>query len=210
MQHSLQQIQHWLEQHAPRITTYSLQAPATDQQFGRIEKLLATPLLNGFKSLYLWHNGLSDQVNGASLFYGMDFYSLEHVEDVYRAKSDMVDQLIELKYADVEIDPCNVFNPNWLQFADDRSHSGLYIDLAPTAQGQYGQVIFIDEECEVALKVADSIEALVAQFSLDIEQGYYQLDQDALEDGDEFLACDTEIDLINWQDSQRWRRKMRG
>ena len=94
----------------------------------------------------------------------------------------MVEALVGLKRAQSGIDAHNAFNSNWIKFVGDGAAAGLYLDLAPTAQGQYGQIIFIDEQDEIAWIVADSVQQLIEGFYADLQQGCYQLDEDALED----------------------------
>lgn len=206
---TLAQIEHWLRQHAPNLAADSLQPGVTAQQLLNLENRIAKPLPDAFKALYLWHNGLSDQDNCGSLFYAMDFFCIEQIEELYIRKSDMVDALVGLKRAQSGIDAHNAFNSNWIKFVGDGAAAGLYLDLAPTAQGQYGQIIFIDEQDEIAWIVADSVQQLIEGFYADLQQGCYQLDEDALEDGHEFLQCDDSIDLINWQYSQRWKNRFK-
>jgi len=201
-------IEQWLKAHAPNLRQYSLQTAATTAQILHFEQVLAKPVPEDFKAFYLWHDGLSNLENCGSLFYAMDVYPIAQVEERYIEKSDMVDQLVALKAADLGIDAHNAFNADWIKFAGDGDCTGLYLDLAPTAQGHYGQVIFIDEELEIAFIVARSIKQLLEGFNADLQAGYYQLDQDALEDGHEFLQCDAAIDLTNWQFSQRWKNRI--
>lgn len=43
-------------------------------------------------------------------------------------------------------------------------------------------------------------------FSDDLDNDLYQLNEDALEDENEFLESDAAIDLVNWHMSERWAR----
>ncbi|WP_312966692.1 SMI1/KNR4 family protein [Acinetobacter gerneri] len=206
MQNNLQCIEQWLSQHAAKIKQDSLNPPATLQQLNELEQLIKQPLPEDFKAIYLWHNGLNDDRNLGNLFYAMDFFPIEQVIEQVQQRVDMVDQLIALHHADPEIDAQNVFNPLWIKFAFDGGETGLYLDLAPSASGKVGQVIFIDDEYEIGLCVADSIQTLIADFANDLERDLYSLDEDALEDENEFLICDDRIDIINWSASERWKR----
>lgn len=78
--------------------------------------------------------------------------------------------------------------------------------MAPTTLGKVGQIIFIDMEYEVGILVADSMTQLIENFLSDLEHGLYQLNEEALEDDNEFLECDESIDLINWHNSEKWAR----
>lgn len=61
-------------------------------------------------------------------------------------------------------------------------------------------------EYEVGILVADSMTQLIENFLSDLEHGLYQLNEEALEDDNEFLECDESIDLINWHNSEKWAR----
>jgi cell wall assembly regulator SMI1 len=54
-----------------------------------------------------------------------------------------------LEHADPQINPSNAYHRDWIQFAHDGGRTGLYLDLAPTALGVSGQVIFIDHDYNV-------------------------------------------------------------
>lgn len=204
MKEDLKSIEKWLDQNASKITAGSLQPPVTEGQWEQFTEDIRENLPNDFKQLYLWHNGMNDDRNLGSLFYGMSFYTLDEI--VQNNQNKGVAEQISLKQNDQEVKPDNIFNPGWIRFAFDGAHTGLYIDLDPGNTGIYGQVIFIDDEYEVGMRVADSIFDLVHQFAIDLEEGLYHLHEDALEDGNHFLEADDSIDIINWQDSERWNR----
>jgi hypothetical protein len=57
--------------------------------------------------------------------------------------------------------------------------------------------------------VSPSLNRFLADFSTDLEAGRYFLDKDALADGNEFLRCQAEIDIVNWSFSPRWKHLAR-
>ena len=59
-------------------------------------------------------------------------------------------------------------------------------------------------EYNVGFLVAKSIEDLVSVFLNDLNNQFYFLSEDALDDDQEFLEADSTIDIINWHDSERW------
>ncbi|MBZ4188117.1 SMI1/KNR4 family protein [Niabella beijingensis] len=201
-----EQIDNWLRQHAEKIAVHSLQPPATEAALEKLETAIGKPLPTDFKKLYQWHNGLSDTENFGSLFFGMDFFSIDRIITEYGGQRDAASDIIPLKKADMEIEASNLFNPSWIQFAFDGSHTGLYLDLAPAAAGQIGQIIFIDTEYDTGICVASSTAGLVADFAKYLRNGLYHLAEDALEDDNHYLEADDTIDIVNWQTSERWRR----
>ena len=203
MEENFRTIEKWLNENAPKIVKNSLQAPIAERQWETFSKLIEKNLPDDFKHLYLWHNGMNDDENVGSLFYGMSFYSMDEVLQNHEGRSE---ERIALKKWDKEIKPEHINNSHWIRFAFDGAHTGLYLDLDPSNEGTYGQVIFIDDEYEVGILVANSVRDLVCQFTEDLEQGLYHLHEDALEDGNHFLETDDSIDIINWQDSVKWNR----
>ena len=91
-----------------------------------------------------------------------------------------------------------------IPIGDDSGTSLLCVDLDPTAEGTYGQIILIDHENSVALKLNDSIKDCIDQFEHDLQNNRYSLQEDALEDGVHWLSPVDEIDPINWFNSDRW------
>lgn len=206
MQNLLKDIQQWLQHHAPKIANLSLNSSVTETALNQLEQKIRKSLTQHFKDLYLWHNGMNEDENLGSLFYGMEFLSLERIENYREERSDLFDEIFVLGYADPQINKINAHHPDWIIFAHDGGRTGLYLDLAPTESGKIGQIIFVDHEYSVAILVADSMFALVQQFSEDLQQGLYHLNEDALEDDNEFLETDVSIDLVNWHNSTRWQK----
>ena len=202
-----EKIDNWIKANAERIGQFSLQPPAGSQQIEELEQLVGKLIPPDFKDLYQWHNGLNDEENFGSLFFGMDFFSIDSIigEFNYR-QQNAADEKIALKTVDKGINSSDIYNPDWLKFAFDGAHTGLYLDLSPTAEGKYGQILFIDDEYETGILVADSTAKLVSDFANDLEANLYSLHSDALDDGNHYLEADSTIDIVNWQDSEKWKR----
>lgn len=206
IQKQLEKIQDWLEQHAPKIVNQSLNSAANTLEISQFEHIISKPLPDDFKQLYCWHNGMNDEENLGSLFYGMEFLSFNKIKDKRVDLADLVDELFVIEHADPQINKTNAHHPDWIIFAHDGGRTGLYLDLAPTSLGKVGQIIFVDHDYNVAILVANSIAELIQQFSEDLQQALYHLNEEALEDDNEFLETDASIDLVNWYSSQRWAR----
>lgn len=205
---NLKAIDKWLEENANKIATQSLRAPASIADIEKLEKAVGKPLPEDFKQLYLWHDGLDNAPNVGNLFYAMDFVPIEFVEKrVISQKENQPDDPIPLERTDIGIKTENITNPNWIKFASDCARTGFYLDLDPTASGNYGQIIFVDLDYQIALLVASSTKQLVSDFLQDLLNNKYFLNEEALEDGNHFLALDAEIDIINWFKSEKWKNK---
>lgn len=204
---NLIRITSWLKQHAPRITDLSLNPPATDEKLKELQGMFDRELPADLIQLYKTYNGMNDDENMGNLFYGMPFLSIEDViaDQQFRIKQSKDISVIPLRHADEQIDPANVYNLNWVALCFDGSRSYLRVDLAPSPQGTYGQVIFIDSDYNVGLFIASSITELLEQVANDMENGLYYLNEEALEDEHHFLDVDNGIDIVNWHHIERWQ-----
>ncbi|AHG76691.1 SMI1/KNR4 family protein [Mannheimia varigena] len=211
MQNHLQNIEQWLKNNAHKIYQESLNQPANLEKLDELEKLVGETLPNDFKILYQWHNGLNDDKNLGSLFYGYDFWNLDKVTQSYRNiledKSYRETISSYLEQVDDEINLQGFVNqPKWIQFAHDGSRTGFYLDLNPGEKGTHGQVIFIDFDFNAIFVVARSIADFIQQVDQDMQEGRYHLSEEALEDGNHWLDVDSEIDILNWHKSVRWKK----
>ena len=207
MKENLEKIENWLRENANKIFELSLQSPATENEIKELENTIEKVLPNDFKELYLWHNGLNDEENFGSLFYGMDFFPIDKIITEYLDKKENYSsQTTSLEKYDKQIDPSNIYNIDWIKFAFDGGSTSLYLDLAPSNDGKYGQVIFIDEEYETGILVANSTTELVLNLREDLGNNLYLLDENALEDDNHYLVTDPKIDIVNWETSKKWKR----
>lgn len=207
MKRNFEEIENWLSENAPRIIELSLQRPATEDEIEELERTIGKSLPTDFKELYLWHNGLNDEENFGSLFYGMDFFPIDRIISEHLNKQENYSsKTVPLQKADKEIDSTNIYNKDWIKFAFDGAHTGLYLDLASTNYGKPGQIIFIDDEYETGILVANSTTELIENLKNDLENNLYHLDEDALEDENHYLTTDSKIDIVNWENSEMWKR----
>lgn len=207
MDTSLQIIKQKLTEIAPRIIEFSLNEGATEHDFEQLETLVGKKLPADFKELYKTYNGTNDEENWGNFFYGMTFSSLAEIVanyDFRRQQSESANTRALEKF-DHQIESSNVFNSKWIQIGSDGSHCGLFVDLAPGEIGCYGQIIFIDNEYNVGILVANSTSELVDNFAADLKNNLYYLEPDALEDGHHFLETAQHIDLVNWNNVDKWK-----
>ncbi|GAA4023423.1 hypothetical protein GCM10022409_04090 [Hymenobacter glaciei] len=205
---SLSSIENWLASHAPRILNESLNPGALESELAELEAAIGRPLPDDYQALYRWHNGLNWEAdNNGSFCYGMSFLPLAEVLAGYRSQAAQT-LTSPLLQAAPTLKPEVLQNPLWLRLGFDGSHGWLCLDLDPTPTGDYGQVIYLDEIDEVGFRVAASVAELLSTFAHDLEQGLYQLDEEALEDEDEFLVPQPLIDLNNWEQANRWQNAL--
>lgn len=202
-------VHSWLAIHAPKILA-SLNPGATDEELDAAEAELGLAIPSAMRDLYRIHDGISLDENFGSLFYGIEFLDLSQVVSTYsdRAASSqtMKDEGLSLiKAADTGIQDQDMFNLGWIPFACDGADVLLHVDTRPDTSGTVGQVIFSDYDYDVVGLVAQGIDTLLNQFADDLENGRYYLDADALKDGNEYLDCEKEIDIVNWSQTSRWK-----
>jgi cell wall assembly regulator SMI1 len=201
-------IHKWLSAHAPKILR-NLNAGAGDSEIVAAERALGQKMPQEWRDLYRAHDGMNTDQNTGSLFFGMQFLPLERVlreqtnNDVKGAKP------LPVRAADPGIRLADMHNPKWIAFAHDCGNTLLRVDLDPGEGGRVGQVIFTDHADDTVIVLAPSLPAFLAEFAGDLEAGRYFLDKDALADGNEFLNCKAEIDVVNWSFSPRWKHLAR-
>ena len=193
----------WLNENANRITKYSLNSGATEDDLNKLSSVTKY-LPPDFKDLYRTYNGENDNENWGNFFYGLLFLSIDDILNDINFRLQQPNN-ISLRKADEGIDPTSIFNANWIGIGSDGSRSSLRVDLAPTAAGIYGQVIYIDGDEQIAFVVARSLGQLLQQFAFDLHNGMYILNTEALEDGQHFIEPKQEIDLAYWKMIDRWK-----
>ncbi|MEO8771605.1 MAG: SMI1/KNR4 family protein [Ferruginibacter sp.] len=200
---ALIKITSWVNENANRISKYSLNPGATDTELDTLSQVTKY-LPPNLKDLYKTHNGENDNENWGNFFYGLLFLSIENILHDINLRTNASNNW-PMRKVDNGIDPTSLFNVNWIAIGSDGSRSGLRVDLAPTPAGIYGQVIYVDGEEQVAFVVARSIGQLLQQFALDLRNGLYYLNPEALEDGQHFIEPNQEIDPANWQKIDKWK-----
>lgn len=202
---SWDRIHSWLAEKAPKIVG-NLNPPATQAEVDAAEKAFGCTMPGEWRDLYQVHNGLNYEGNTGSLFYGMEFMSLKEAILVH-GNCDMQgaeDFIIEA--ADAGVRKGCIFNRKWIPFGTDAGgNTALCVDLDPAEDGSRGQIIFVDYTYETVIVLASSLPQFLEAFASDLERGAYFLAEAGLKDGNQFLECIEEIDVLNWHKSPRWR-----
>jgi cell wall assembly regulator SMI1 len=194
-------VERWLASNAPRILG-SLNPPASDGELAAAEAAVGQALPSGLRDLYRRHDGMSVDENLGSLFFGMRFLTLS---DAVADHAETDGSAFSIGAADPGIVTGDTGAAIWVPFAAHGHRCRLCVDLSPAVGGTVGQVIFVDQDAlGVAILVASSVERMLCSFAEDLESGKYFLHTEALKDGEQFLDCVSEIDLLNWWESPRW------
>lgn len=201
-------IETWLSAKAPKIID-NLNPAATDAEIGAAETALGCKMPDQWRQLYQAHNGMNSEKNLGSLFHGMNFLSLERAIREQANSNTTGAQPLPVRAADSGIRKADMHNPKWIAFGHDNGETLLRVDLDPGPGGNIGQVIFTDHADETVILLAPSLQHFLAVFVADLESGRYFLNKEALEEGDQFLDCDKEIDVMNWHKSPKWKHLAR-
>lgn len=198
----LQEIKNILKVKAPSIVD-AFQAGADEGSIAKLESLVSEKLPDDMKLLYRDSDGFSDE-KYANLFYGFPFINLKKVMSIINS-SEAISDDAQLKYADDGIDSSYTHSKKRVPIGDDSGTSFVCVDLDPADDGVYGQVILLDYEMGVALRLNDSISDMVREFEDDLKQDKYKLQEDALADGVHWLDPIKQVDPGNWFNSPRWQ-----
>lgn len=194
----------WLSLNAPKILG-NLNRAASDADIDAAERALGCKMPEEWRKLYRVHNGMNSNQNSGSLFFGMQFLSLEKAVREHANSNTAGIEPLPVRASDPGIRKADMNNPKWIAFAHDGGDTLLRVDLDPAPGATVGQVIFTDHADDTVILLAPSLQQFLMTFVDDLESGRYFLDKDALLDENEFLSCDKEIDVVNWSFSPRWK-----
>jgi len=193
----------WLNKNAPTLREV-LNDGISNDKFDKLESLTGYSIPNNFKYLYTIHNGMNTS-EMSNLFYGFSFLPIENILKDTELYLSLIDSSERLNDSDKEIDKSYLYSQSRIPFCNASSHCSLCLDLKPTKEGTFGQIIMIDNEYNIALHIASSIEEFLANFANDLKNNKYTLNEEALEDDVEFLEPITEIDINNWHNIEQWK-----
>jgi len=192
-------VETWLNLSASLIFS-SLNPPATTTELDSVEEYYGVKLPADYRALYSTHNGQND-VNLVNLFYGLPFFSLsegtENQEMLVVSSMEYID-FSNFVYVSKEIDRSNESPLFKIPISGGIDVYAVFVDLKPSDMGKFGQVVFIDFESNIALKLADSVTDMVCMFHEDILSGKYTLNTESHMESGAWLDAAKEIDVVNW------------
>ena len=200
---SWHRIDAWLKANAPKIQS-NLNPPATDDQLRQVERAIGLGMPRDWWDLYKVHNGMNAHGNRGSLFHGMHFLTLDETISEHALSNKMGTDPLPVRGSNPGINTRDMHNPKWIPFA----HTGrtlLRIDMDPKSSGKAGQVIFTDHDDDTVIVLAGSVREFLVGFADDLAARKYFLNEEARREGNEFLDCVGEIDVVNWSKSPRWK-----
>ncbi len=186
---------------APSILK-ALQPGAEESKIQELQELIGQALPEDMINLYRTCNGNNPKTY-SNFAYGVEFINIQrcidHITSYLKSEYNC-----PIQHTDPEIKNEYLEGKLRVPIGDDNGTSLICVDLDPSEKGKYGQVILIDYKMGISLKLADSVTDYINRFARDLKAGKYSLQEDALEDGVEWLDPISEIDPINWFNSPTW------
>lgn len=198
----LNRIKNILAEFAPQIAE-SLLEPASKEEIDLLQSMVSGDLPKDLIELYNASKG-NDPDKITNFFNGVPFISIEQTIQTL-GEDDYLHNQSELNHADFGINSAYTFDKTRIPIGDDAGTCVICVDVSPTKEGTPGQVILIDYDYQVALKLANSVSEYLSDFEKDLKNGKYSLLEEALEDGVHWLQPDRDVDPVNWFNSPTWK-----
>lgn len=161
---------------------YDLNEGVTDKKIASVEKTIGKALPEDFKQFYKVHNGEIE--NGQGILLGEEFLSVERIIEEWNIWKDLLDnkEFIEDGVA-IESEPDagiknNWWNPFWIPFTYDGSGNNICIDLDPSQDGNYGQIIRMWHDDATRELLANNFTEWIRAYTDDLEKGNYVFSDD--------------------------------
>lgn len=198
----LENVKDVLNSKAPLIIE-ALQEPATREQLSKLEDAIKQKLPKGLIQLYSEHNGINPSAY-ANFVYGIPFIPIESSIAIME-RYEKSGEKYSLRFADQGINKDYFLGKKRVPIGDANGDCILCVDLEPDTAGIFAQIIIIDTEKQVAIKLNESLEQCIDLFEKDLTANRYKLQEDALDDGVHWLEPEQELDPVNWFHSSRWK-----
>lgn len=180
MQEIITRLWLWLENNHPQfIETFN--SAATNDDFKRLEAIIGLQLPQDFVELYSIFNG--QKLTNLSLFSGDALMSIEDIIISYNQLKEVtpvIEDMVLKEYGtESKSEPeegirDDWWNKGWIPITSDGCGDCYCIDLNPTAEGQYGQIIrFLHDDAYREL-IAVSIKDFLFEYVEDLENWKYE------------------------------------
>jgi cell wall assembly regulator SMI1 len=172
-----QRIDKWLAVNAPQILDI-LQDGASEEEISETEQFLSVEFPDEVKDSYRIHNGQSR--GDVGFINGIEFLSLARMRDEWACWKDILDSG-DFEGWESESEKeirTDWWNPKWIPLTSDWGGNHECLDLAPTEEGDVGQIISMWHDVEERKVIADSFRGWLEQFANDLEAGRYTLSKE--------------------------------
>lgn len=136
-------------------------SPPNPAALDALERALGAPLPADFKALYAATGAIKGLFNGFDLL-SAEACATEHANWMAIYEDWTLDDLQSCSSADPGIHPV-YYMPRWIPFVDRIGGDYLAIDLGPTEEGTYGQIIAAGRDTDRKRLLAKSLTELLAK-----------------------------------------------
>lgn len=174
---------------------YDLHPGVTDKKILTIEKTIGKNFPEDFKEFYKIHNGEIE--HGQGILQGEEFLSMERIVEEWNVwkelleAGDFTDEGEDFKSEPDTGIKDNWWNIHWVPFTYDGNGNHICIDLDPTEEGNYGQIIRMWHDEPVRELLADS-------FTEWIEEYVDQLNNQEFVYSEDYGIIVNKADLEDW------------
>ncbi len=174
-------IKNKLAEIAPEINE-KLNPGVTDEEVNLLESTIGKKLPEAFVSFYKIHNG--QESNAPGLIYAEELLSFKRIISEWTIWKQLLDDKVFEdengpydSEADIEIKP-DWWNPAWIPITYDGSGNHYCLDLDPTEEGNYGQIIRMWHDDSERPLESDSFEEWIKDYAQQMEEGNLTFSED--------------------------------
>lgn len=178
---------------------YDLHPGVTDKKIISLENIIKKQFPDDFKAFYKIHNGESTHSNG--IMKGEEFLSMERILEEWNVWKDLLESnsFIDDDDDDFVGDPDsgikdNWWNINWVPFTYDGNGNSICIDLDPSDEGKYGQIIRVWHDDPLRELLADSFTEWIQDYVSQLENNEFTYSED-------FGVLVHKSDLEDWSEN---------
>lgn len=170
-----------INNNAPKLRDL-LNPPAEEQDFLNLEKELDINLTQDFKNAYLVHNGQKEYEG--ELFDGEEWLSLNRILSEWEIWKKLLDNNVfeenGVPYTSLPQEGIKKdwWNKKWIPFTSDGAGNHICLDLEPTEDGKYGQIIRMWHDDATRELLANSFQEWFEEYIKRLEQGKYEYDEE--------------------------------
>ncbi len=178
-------LETFLERVSPELHE-DLRPGLAETMWQDFETKLGVTLPSSLKNFYAFHDG-QEATKAGGLFFGMTFLPFAEVVKQWEGWHEIIGNHTPEWLREQYCYNCQSITPDaikatyannlWIPFAHDWGGNHLGIDLDPDLKGTPGQVINFGRDEDYKVVVAESFEAFVEWFMVQLESGNYAVDQ---------------------------------
>jgi len=162
---------------------YDLHPGVTDKKILSLESTIKKQFPDDFKAFYKIHNG--ENARGYGIMKGEEFLSMERILEEWNVWKELLEND---SFTDADDDAFvsdsdtgiknNWWNIHWIPFTYDGSGNHICIDLDPSVEGNYGQIIRVWHDDSARELLANSFKEWIEEYISQLENNEYIFSDD--------------------------------